>query len=330
MDGREGWNVRKPYVFLTRKMPDGIVSMLEKECVVSMWEKEETPPPVSRLEEEIQKADAVFCNVSDNINKSLIEKAEHLKVIATMAVGYNNIDIKAAEKKNIRVAHTPGVLSETTADLTFTLLMATARRVPEGMDVIKNNEWGAWAPFFLTGQDIHHARLGIIGMGRIGELVAKRGTGFDMDIVYHNRSRKPEMEKAIGARFMEMDELLETSDYICVQTPYTEETHHLINKQAFQKMKRNAIFVNTSRGPIVDEDALYEALNNGEIQGAGLDVFENEPIRADHPLLSLPNVTALPHIGSASKNTRWKMAEMTANHILQGIRGEEIDHEVKR
>ncbi|RSL30812.1 D-glycerate dehydrogenase [Salibacterium salarium] len=319
----------KPYVFLTRKLPDDIVNILETECVVSMWEKEETPPPTSRLEEECRKADAVFCNVSDTIDASMLEQAKQLKVIATMAVGYNNIDVKAARNRNIRVAHTPDVLSETTADLTFTLLMATARRIPEGIDVIRNNEWGAWAPFFLTGKDIHHARLGVIGMGRIGELVAKRGIGFDMDIVYHNRSRKPQTEKAIGASYVDMDELLKTSDYICVQTPYTEETHHLINRQAFQKMKNSAIFINTSRGAIVDENALYEALKNGEIQGAGLDVFENEPIRADHPLMSLPGVTALPHIGSASKQTRWKMAEMTANHILQGLRGEKIDHEVQ-
>ncbi|MDQ0298858.1 glyoxylate reductase [Salibacterium salarium] len=319
----------KPYVFLTRKLPDDIVNILETECVVSMWGKEETPPPTSRLEEECKNADAVFCNVSDTIDASMLDQAKQLKVIATMAVGYNNIDVKAAKDRNIRVAHTPDVLSETTADLTFTLLMATARRIPEGIDVIRNNEWGAWAPFFLTGKDIHHARLGVIGMGRIGELVAKRGIGFDMDIVYHNRSRKPETEKAIGARYVDMDELLKTSDYICVQTPYTEETHHLINRQAFQKMKNSAIFINTSRGAIVDENALYEALKNGEIQGAGLDVFENEPIRADHPLMSLASVTALPHIGSASKQTRWKMAEMTANHILQGLRGEKIDHEVQ-
>ncbi|MFB4164965.1 2-hydroxyacid dehydrogenase [Alteribacillus sp. JSM 102045] len=320
--------MKKPYVYLTRQMPPAIVEKLEAECEVGMWEKEEQPVPKEILEKEIQTADAVFCTISDPIDKELINKAENLKIISTMAVGFNNIDVEAASKRNIQVAHTPGVLSETTADLTFALLMAAARRIPEGMEVIKNNEWGAWAPFFLTGQDIHHARLGIIGMGRIGEAVAKRGTGFDMDIVYHNRSRKSEAENEIGARYVEMDELLETSDFVCVMTPYTKETHHMINREAFQKMKNTAIFINSSRGGTVNEDALYDALKNGDIRGAGLDVFENEPISADHPLLSLPNVTALPHIGSASENTRWKMADMTANHILQGLRGEEPDHPV--
>ncbi|MFZ4450402.1 2-hydroxyacid dehydrogenase [Salibacterium aidingense] len=318
-----------PYVFITRRIPEDIITPLKAEGRVSMWEKEETPVPYERLEEEIKKADAVFCNVSDPIDAALLEKAERLKVIATMAVGYNNIDIQAAAERNIQVAHTPGVLTETTADLTFALLMAAARRIPEGIDVIKNDEWGAWAPFFLTGRDIHHARLGIIGMGRIGEAVAKRATGFDMDIVYHNRSRKPETEEAVGAVYVEMEELLETSDFVCVQTPYTKETHHLMNREAFQKMKSTAVFVNTSRGPIVDETALYEALKEGDIQAAGLDVFENEPVRSNHPLLTLPNVTALPHIGSASEDTRRKMAEMTVDHILQGLRGEDVAHKVE-
>ncbi|SDH72603.1 glyoxylate reductase [Alteribacillus persepolensis] len=319
----------KPYVYLTRKMPQNITDQLAAACDVGMWEKAEEPVPQHILKEEMKTADAVFCNVSDVIDKDMIDAAEQLKVIATMAVGYNNIDVKAAQEKNIYVAHTPGVLTETTADLTFALLMASARRIPEGIDVIKNNEWGAWAPFFLTGQDIYQARLGIIGMGRIGEAVAKRGTGFDMDIVYHNRTPKKEAEQRLGARLVDMDELLQTSDFVCVMTPYTKETHHLIDKQAFDKMKSSAIFINTSRGGTVDEEALYNALKNGDIRGAGLDVFENEPISADHPLLSLPNVTALPHIGSASETTRKKMAEMTANHILQALRGETPDYIVK-
>ncbi|WP_091661004.1 2-hydroxyacid dehydrogenase [Alteribacillus iranensis] len=318
----------KPYVYLTRKMPPAIVEKLERECRVSMWEKEEEPVPAEVLAREIEKADGIYCTVSDPIPRELIEKAARLKIISTMAVGYNNIDVDAAAEKNILVAHTPGVLTETTADLTFALLMAAARRLPEGIDTIRNDEWGAWVPFFLTGQDIHHSRLGIIGMGRIGEAVARRGTGFRMDIVYHNRSRKPEAERDIGARYVELDELLETSDFVCVTAPYTKETHHIIDKDALHKMKESAILVNSSRGGTVDEDALYDALKHGSIRGAGLDVFENEPIRSDHPLLSLPNVTALPHIGSASEKTRWKMAHMAADHLLQAFRGEEPDHVV--
>ncbi|MGY4689561.1 2-hydroxyacid dehydrogenase [Salibacterium sp. K-3] len=317
----------KPYVFITRRLPEDIAARL-KGCRVSMWEYEDIPVSQERLEEEIKKADALFCNVSDRMDAKLLEKAEQLKVIATMAVGYNNIDIQAARDQHIQVAHTPGVLTETTADLTFALLMAAARRLPEGMEVIKNNEWGAWAPFFLTGRDIHHARLGIIGMGRIGEAVARRAVGFQMDIVYYNRTPKPETEKEIGVAYIGMDELLETSDFVCVQTPYTKDTHHLIDNDALRKMKTDAVLINTSRGPIVDEKALYEALKAGEIRAAGLDVFEEEPIGADHPLLTLPNVTALPHIGSASEDTRRKMAEMTVDHILQGLRGEDVTHKV--
>ncbi|MFB5661437.1 2-hydroxyacid dehydrogenase [Alteribacillus sp. HJP-4] len=319
----------KPYVFITRRMPDEIIEKLEETCTVSMWEKQEEPVPQERLEEEIKQADGLFCTVTEPIDRPLIESAENLKVIATMAVGYNNIDVEAAAEKDITIAHTPGVLSETTADLTFALLMAAARRLPEGIETIKNNEWKTWSPFFLTGQDIHHATLGIIGMGRIGEAVAKRGTGFDMEIIYHNRTRKQEAEEKLGARYVEMDELLKTSDFICVMTPYTKDTHHLIDREAFKKMKNTAIFINSSRGGIVDEEALYEALKNGEIRGAGLDVFEGEPVGADHPLLSLPQVTALPHIGSASESTRMAMADMTANHILQVLSGKEADHEVK-
>ncbi|SFP80627.1 2-hydroxyacid dehydrogenase [Salibacterium halotolerans] len=318
----------KPYVFITRRMPKDITARLEASCRVSMWEYEDIPVTPDRLKEEIKQADALFCNVSDRIDTDMLNKAEHLKVIATMAVGYNNIDIQAAADKGIQVAHTPGVLTETTADLTFALLMASARRLPEGIDIIRNNEWGAWAPFFLTGPDIHHARIGIIGMGRIGEAVARRAAGFNMDIVYHNRSPKPEEEESLGASYAGMDELLATSDFVCVQTPYTKETHHLIGRNALQKMKKDAVLINTSRGAVVDETALYEALKAGDIRAAGLDVFENEPIRADHPLLTLPNVTALPHIGSASEDTRQQMAEMTADHILEALSGETVSNKV--
>ncbi|SFL54856.1 2-hydroxyacid dehydrogenase [Salibacterium qingdaonense] len=318
----------EPYVFITRRMPEDIKARLEASCRVSMWEYEDIPVSKGRLEEEIKHADALFCNVSDNIDNEMLNKAEHLKVIATMAVGYNNIDIQTAADKGIQVAHTPDVLTETTADLTFALLMASARRIAEGIDVIRNNEWGAWAPFFLTGRDIHHARIGIIGMGRIGEAVARRASGFNMDIVYHNRSPKPDVEESLGASYAGMDELLTTSDFVCVQTPYTKETHHLIDGNALQKMKKNAVLINTSRGAVVDETALYEALQAGEIRAAGLDVFEKEPIGADHPLLTLPNVTALPHIGSASEDTRQKMAEMTADHILEGLRGDTVSNKV--
>ncbi|WP_100400883.1 2-hydroxyacid dehydrogenase [Bacillus sp. FJAT-44742] len=316
----------KPYVYVARKMPESIIHMLEEQCDVSMWEKEDEPVPREVLEKEIKKADGLFCTVTEEIDQDLIDKAESLKIIATMAVGYNNINVQAAARREIMVANTPGVLSDTTADLTFGLLMATARRIPEGVDSIKNGEWKTWAPFHLIGQDIHGATLGIIGMGRIGEALARRAKGFDMKVLYHNRNRKHETEINLGVRYAELEQLLAESDFVCLMTPYTQETFHLIGKEELKKMKNSAVFINTSRGGTVDEEALYEALKEKEIWAAGLDVFEDEPIGPDHPLLSLQNVVALPHIGSASERTRMRMAEMTTRHILQALSGERPDH----
>ncbi|WP_306301168.1 D-glycerate dehydrogenase [Thalassobacillus sp. C254] len=272
----------KPYVYVARKMPESIIQMLEEQCDVSMWEKEDEPVPREVLEKEIKKADGLFCTITEEIDQDLIDKAENLKIIATMAVGYNNINVQAAARREIMVANTPGILSDTTADLTFGLLMATARRIPEGVDSIRNGEWKTWAPFHLIGQDIHGATLGIIGMGRIGEALARRAKGFDMKVLYHNRNRKHETEINLGVRYAELEQLLAESDFVCLMTPYTQETFHLIGKEELKKMKNSAVFINTSRGGTVDEEALYEALKEKEIWAAGLDVFEDEPIGPDH------------------------------------------------
>ncbi len=278
---REG-DPMKPYVYVARKMPESIIQMLEEQCDVSMWEKEDEPVPREVLEKEIKKADGLFCTITEEIDQDLIDKAENLKIIATMAVGYNNINVQAAARREIMVANTPGILSDTTADLTFGLLMATARRIPEGVDSIRNGEWKTWAPFHLIGQDIHGATLGIIGMGRIGEALARRAKGFDMKVLYHNRNRKHETEINLGVRYAELEQLLAESDFVCLMTPYTQETFHLIGKEELKKMKNSAVFINTSRGGTVDEEALYEALKEKEIWAAGLDVFEDEPIGPDH------------------------------------------------
>lgn len=239
-----------------------------------------------------------------------------------MAVGYNNIDVSAATRKGIMVTNTPDVLTETTADLTFALLMATARRLLEASDYLRRGEWKTWSPMLLTGQDVHGATLGIIGMGRIGEAVAKRAKGFDMRVLYHNRNRKPEVEEKLGVTYADLPTLLKESDFVCILTPYTSETHHLIGKGELAIMKKTAVLINTSRGGVVDENALYEALTTGTILAAGLDVFEQEPVPLNHPLLSLPNVVALPHIGSASVQTRTRMAELAAQNLLQALAGE--------
>jgi glyoxylate reductase len=318
----------KPYVFIARKMPEEIVNKLADRYEVGMWEKEEEPVPKERLAEECQKADAVFCTITEAMTGDLLRQSPKLKVIASMAVGYNNIDTETTAELGIKVAHTPEVLTETTADLTFALLMAAARRVEEAALSIKQNQWSSWSPFHLTGRDVFGATLGIIGMGRIGEAVARRASGFNMEVLYYNRSRKKDAEDRLGVIYTDKHELIERADFLCIMAPYSKDTHHLIGKEEFKRMKPTAILINSSRGGVVDEKALYQALQNKEITGAGLDVFEKEPIDSTHPLLELSNVTATPHIGSASVKTRMAMAHMTADHILQALSGEELTHRV--
>lgn len=312
----------KPRIYITRKLPELIVDKLKEVCEVRMWEKEEEPVPREILEKEIQEVEGLYCLLTESIDKDLLNLAPRLKIVSNMAVGYNNIDVVAATKKEIMVTNTPGVLTETTADLTFALLMATARRVVEASDYLRAGDWKTWSPMQLTGQDIYGATLGILGLGRIGEALAKRARGFDMKILYHNRSRKFEAEGRLGIQYVDKERLLRESDFVCVLTPYTPETKNYIGAAELSLMKPTAVLVNTARGGIVDEEALYHTLKNGGIWGAGVDVFEEEPVRTDHPLLSLSNVTALPHIGSASQNTRLKMASLAAENLIQGLLGE--------
>ncbi|MDO6657736.1 D-glycerate dehydrogenase [Anaerobacillus sp. 1_MG-2023] len=318
----------KPKVYITRKLPDEIVKPIRETCEVRMWDQEKEPVPHAVLEEEIKRVDGLFCMLTEQVDHSLLKKANNLKVVANMAVGYNNINIEAAKECGIVVTNTPGVLTETTADLTFALLMATARRIPEASNYLREGNWEAWSPMQLTGQDIHGATLGIIGMGRIGEAVAKRARGFDMNVVYHNRRRNQEAESRLDLQFKEFEELLKESDFVCVLTPLTPETENLIGVEQLETMKRSAVLINTARGGIVNEDALYEALTNGVIWAAGLDVFKEEPVPLDHPLLRLSNVVTLPHIGSASVKTRLRMAEVAAMNLLKVLEGEEAPNKV--
>lgn len=312
----------KPKIYITRKLPDIVINRLNDICEVKMWGKEEEPVPREILEREIRDVDGLYCLLTEAIDRSLLDQAPNLKIISNMAVGYNNIHVDAATERNIMVTNTPGVLTETTADLTFALLMATARRLVESSDYLRKGNWKTWSPMLLTGQDIYGATLGIVGLGRIGEALVKRAKGFDMNILYHNRSRKVEVEDELGIQYVDKETLFKTADFVCVLTPYTPETKNFIGKAELSLMKSTAILINTARGGIVNEEALYEALNNEQIWAAGLDVFEEEPICLDHPLLELPNVVVLPHIGSASKNTRLKMALLAADNLIQGISGE--------
>lgn len=322
--------MNRPRIFITRRMPQTIVDHIAEVCEVSMWEEEEIPVPRERLEQEIEQVDGLYCLLTDVIDHELISRARKLKVISNMAVGYNNIDVNAATQRGIMVTNTPGVLTETTADLTFALLMATARRLVEAEYFLRAGNWKTWSPFLLTGQDVYGATLGIIGLGRIGQALAKRAKGFDMRILYYSRTRKLDAEKELGVEYVELETLLRESDFVCVMTPYTPETRNLIDRQRLSLMKRTAVLINTARGGVVNESALYDALKNRSIWAAGLDVFEEEPISKDHPFLSLDNVVLLPHIGSASEKTRMKMATLAADNLIKALTGQIPDHLVNR
>ncbi|HJV47201.1 MAG TPA: D-glycerate dehydrogenase [Bacillota bacterium] len=309
----------KPKIYITRSLPEEIVEYLSQDCHVRMWEREDEPIPEQRLVQEIQDVDGLLCLLTEKIDENLLRNAPKLKIISNMAVGYNNIDIKETQKRGILVTNTPGVLTETTADLTFGLLIGTARRFAESISYIQEGNWKTWSPMALTGQDIFGATLGIIGMGEIGEAVARRAKGFQMNILYYNRKRKMEAEKTIGAQYCELNDLLQRSDFVVVMAPYTPQTVNLLSFEELSLMKPTAVLINTARGGIVNEEALYQALVEKKIWAAGLDVFEKEPIAPNHKLLQLPNVLALPHIGSASVATRMKMAKLAAYNLLEGL-----------
>ncbi|WP_079478353.1 2-hydroxyacid dehydrogenase [Halobacillus salinus] len=305
----------KPSVYITRKLPEDLVEPYREVLDIEMWDREEEPVERSHLLKKSRTADALLTMLSDQVDNELLDGADRLKMVANLAVGYDNIDVEAATDHGVQVTNTPDVLTDTTADLVFGLLMATARRLMEAEQFVKEGNWTNWSPLLLAGTDIHHKKIGIVGMGRIGQSIAKRAKGFDMDVLYHNRSRHREAEEQLGAVYTEFEDLLESADYVVCMAPLTEETNGMFRVEQFKKMKKEAIFINGSRGQLVDEKDLYDALVEGEIAGAGLDVFEEEPISADHPLLQLEQVVALPHIGSATKETRYKMMELCLENI---------------
>lgn len=305
----------KPSIFITRKLPNEVVEPLRNKYEVKMWDKEDVAVPRSVLLEEAKSANALLTMLSDQIDEELLSQSTQLKIVANMAVGFDNIDIGAATRHGVAITNTPDVLTDTTADLTFALLMATARRVVEAAEFVKKGDWKSWSPLLLAGHDIHHKTIGIVGMGSIGTAVAKRAKGFDMNILYYNRSRKPEAEKVTGATYCSFDELIQRADFVVCLTPLTNETKNLFTSAVFKRMKNNAVFINASRGPVVNETDLYKALVAGEIAAAGLDVFEQEPVPESHPLLALTNVVALPHIGSATVETRMGMMNLCVENI---------------
>ena len=313
----------KPRVFVTRVMAQEALDKIAQATEMEVW-PEELPPPYEVLLEKARGAEGLATLLSDRVDAALMDTAPKLKVVSNMAVGYDNISIAEATKRHIVVSNTPGVLNETTADLAFTLLMATARRVVEAATYTSKGQWKTWGPKILLGQDINNATLGIIGLGRIGVELAKRGRGFNMKVLYYDEIRRSEAEeKQFGVEYIpELAKLLSSADFISVHVPLLPQTHHLIGTAEFALMKSTAVFINTSRGPVVDQRALYEALKSGQIFAAGIDVTEVEPISPDDPLLTLDNIIITPHIASASFTTRKNMALMVAENLLAGLRGQ--------
>jgi len=311
----------KPRIFITRKLTEEAVAPLHEKFDVRMWDEESVAVPRTILLKEVAEADALWSVLADSINREVFEAGTKLKIVANMAVGYNNIDLEAAKEYDVIITNTPGVLTETTADLAFALLLATARKLISAENEIRKGNWTSWAPMRFTGMDVGGATLGIIGMGRIGEAVARRAKGFDMQVLYHNRNRKPDAEVEYGLEFRELDTLLKEADFVIILAPFTPETAGMIGARELDLMKNTGVLINVARGGIVDEAALYDALKNGTIWAAGLDVFEKEPVPLDHPLLTLPNVTVLPHIGSASIKTRLAMMNLNAQAITDVLEG---------
>jgi glyoxylate reductase len=314
-------------VFITRRVPQVGIDLLQQASFTVKVHDSDLPIERHVLLEHLRMGNfqALLTTLSDKVNDELLDAAPSLKIVANFAVGYDNIDLPACTKRNVFVSNTPGVLSEATADQAFALILAVARRVVEGHIMVAGNEWKGWAPLQLLGQDITGRTLGIIGMGRIGQEVAKRAKGFDMKVMYFNRSRHQEAESKLEARYVDLRTLLKESDVISIHCPYSKETHHLIGENELRQMKPNAILVNTARGPIIHEAALAKALQEKQLWGAGLDVFEFEPKVTD-ALKTMPNVVLAPHLGSATEGTRDAMITLAAQAIIAVLNNKRVSH----
>ncbi|MDI6858628.1 MAG: D-glycerate dehydrogenase [Dehalococcoidia bacterium] len=317
--------VKSAAVFVTRELPGNALPLLQAAADVEVW-PEEAPPPRDEILRRAPHVDALLTMLTDRIDATVLDAGARLRVVSNMAVGYDNIDVAAATARGILVANTPGVLTETTADMAFALLLAAARRVVEGDRLTRTGGWKTWHPSFLLGRDAHGAVLGIVGLGQIGLAVARRARGFNMRLLYCDIVRRNEAEKELGLEYVDLDRLLSQSDFVSVHVFLDAQSHHLIGERELALMKPGAVLVNTSRGAVVDQRALYSALKEGRIAAAGLDVSEIEPIPADDPLLDLDNVVITPHIASASVATREKMARMAVENIVAVLQGEMPAH----
>jgi len=309
-----------PKILVTRRtFPEAVEALRASGAEVVIWEDADSPTQDDLLAA-VADVDGIYAHITNQIDGEIMDAAPNLKVIAEFGVGYDNIKIADANERGVAVCNTPGILSESTADEAFALLTAMARRTNDLPAMVKRGEWGDFDPLGYLATDIHHKTLGIVGMGSIGSEMAKRAAGFSMNVLYYNRNKRDE---EFGATYVDsFEELLERSDFVSLHNPLTPETTNLMSTDQFKLMKKSAILINTTRGPVVDQDALYEALKSGEIAGAALDVTVPEPIPADHPLLTLDNCLIMPHVASATGDTRMKMAMMSVENVLAGVAGD--------
>ncbi|MFL5644387.1 MAG: 2-hydroxyacid dehydrogenase [Chloroflexota bacterium] len=315
----------RPRVFVARRIPEEGLDAVRAACDVDLWE-DELPPPRDELLRRVAGVDGALTLLTDRVDDEFLDAAgPQLRVVSNYAVGFDNIDVAACARRGVAVGNTPGVLTETTADLAWALLMAAARRLPEGDRYVRDGKWKTWGPLLLLGPDVHGATLGIVGFGRIGQAVARRAQGFGMHILYHDVSEVPEdIAMELGASYRPLEVLLGESDFVSIHVNLSPATRHLINGNSLAWMKPTAVLVNTSRGPVVDQVALADALRDGVIAAAALDVTDPEPIPLDDPLVGMDNCLIVPHIASASRATRGKMAEMAAANLLAGVFGEPL------
>jgi len=312
----------KPKVYITRRIPESGINMVREHCDVTVHGAEE-PPNSDELMEQVSDKDGIICLPGDKIDKTLMGAASNLKVISTFSVGFEHIDVKEATKRGIYIGYTPGILTDATADLAFTLLLSMARQIPRCDQFVREGGWKVMgSPLHLFGTSVWRTTLGIIGLGRIGKAMVQRAKGFSMKVFYTDAARlNPEEENSLGIEYRPLDDLLRESDFVSLHTPLTPDTRHLINAEMLKLMKPSAILVNTARGAVIDEEALIVALKENWIAGAGLDVYEKEPIDPKNPLLELDNAVLVPHMGSATTQTRSAMSELAARNLLAVLRG---------
>ena len=315
----------KPRVYVTRQIFPDALDLIEKFAELELWPDDEPPSP-EQLMEAMSNVEGAIINVMDRIDAPLLDAAPKLRVLSQVAAGLDNIDIPEATKRDIMVGYTPGVLAKSTADLAFALLLAVARRVVESDKWVREGNWKiSHHPMFWLGSEVNGSTLGILGLGGIGLEMAKRGLGFDMKVLYNSRTRKRDLEKEYGLKYASFKRVLAESDFLSIHVPLTPQTNHFIGEKQLKMMKPSSILVNLSRGPVVDTEALHQALTKGTIAGAGLDVFDPEPVPTDHPILGLDNVVVLPHIGSASNRSRRDMHLLAARNLVAGLNGDRLE-----